>query len=240
MSVGSRPGSAHGCRACTSSISPWKFSPYVFAGPGGSTRLDRPGAADAAGAPMPCKAQQGSSPRRRKMRPGPHRARPRPSDVVEVAAGAPPPGSGVSTSRSGNTSGCRCMTARQPPCDTAGLIHPTTSSPPTTQARATATCTLFDPLNDFIAYRPCVDHAAPPANDPVFPFPDTSATVVPDPASNRYTTKPGGTGGAAGVTTLTTLENALRFPAASTAANPIAVARRGGAVDVEVARGRRL
>jgi hypothetical protein len=82
-----------------------------------------------------------------------------------------------------------------------------------------ATCTrLFDPLNAIAPpYRPCNDHDAP-NTDPVFPFPDTSATDVPDPASNEYpATNPSGTGGAAGVATLTTSEYGPRFAAASTA-----------------------
>ena len=92
-------------------------------------------------------------------------------------------------------------------------------------------------MNDIAPpYRPCVDHDAP-TSDPVFPFPDTSATDVPDPASNEYpTTNPGGTGGAAGVTTLDDARERTQVPGRVDRRNPIAVVRRGKEVRVEIAR----
>jgi hypothetical protein len=114
----------------------------------------------------------------------------------------------------------RCRIAFHPPWDTAGLIHPDNVI---AEERASdgddATCTMLAPSNDIAPpYFPCVDHEAPPTTDPVFPFPDTSTTDDPEPASNEYpATNPGGIGGAAGVTTLATAEYGPKFPAASEA-----------------------
>src|SRR4029079_589680 len=111
------------------------------------------------------------------------------------------------------------MIARHPDCDTAGLIHADNviADDKPSDADATA-CTLLDPLNDIAPpYRPCAAHAAP-CTEPVFPFPDRSATDDPDPASNEYpNTNPAGTTGPAGVTTSTTTLYPLTFPDASTA-----------------------
>ena len=79
------------------------------------------------------------------------------------------------------------MIVRHPDCDAAGLIHADNVIADDNPSDADAgTCTkLLDPLNDIAPpYRPCVDHDAP-CTEPVFPFPDTSATDDPDPASNE-------------------------------------------------------
>ena len=99
------------------------------------------------------------------------------------------------------------MIVRHPDCDTAGSIHADNviaDDNPSDGDDATCT-TLLDPLNDIAPpYRPA-STTTPPCTNPVFPFPDTSATDDPDPASNEYpNTNPAGTGGAAGVVTLTT------------------------------------
>ena len=96
------------------------------------------------------------------------------------------------------------MIVRHPDCDAAGSIHAdNVIADDNPNDGDDATCTkLLDPLNDIAPpYRPDVDHDAP-TTDPVFPFPDTSATDEPDPASNeKPNTNPAGTGGAAGVAT---------------------------------------
>jgi hypothetical protein len=59
-------------------------------------------------------------------------------------------------------------------------------------------------------------HVAP-AIVPLFPFPDTSANVAPDPASNVYpATNPTGGGGPATEVAVAVFEYPDRFPAAST------------------------
>src|SRR4029453_14018755 len=75
-----------------------------------------------------------------------------------------------------------------------------------------------EPSNDNAPpYLPVV-HDAPPVIVPLFPFPDTSTNVDPDPASNVYpATRPGGGGGTSTVVADATAEYALALPAASSA-----------------------
>ena len=121
------------------------------------------------------------------------------------------------------------MIVRHPDCDTVGSIHAdNVIADDNLNDADDATCTtLLDPLNhNAPPYRPCVDHDAP-VIEPVFPFPDTSATDEPDPASNEYpATNPAGTGEPAGVVALATAEYPLTFPDRIHRHHPIAVTRR--------------
>ena len=145
------------------------------------------------------------------MRPRPHRTRRRPTNPPRRPTQfAPPDGRNAPVSLLAfkkYASVCRCTIVRHPDCDADGLIHPDSVIAPDNPSDADdGTCTtLLDPLNDIAPpYRPAADHDAP-CTTPVFPFPDTSTTDDPDPASNEYpATNPAGSTGPAGVVTSTT------------------------------------
>ena len=99
------------------------------------------------------------------------------------------------------------MIVRHPDCDADGSIHADNVIADDNPSDADAgTCTTApDPLNVIAPpYRPGDDHVAP-CITPVFPFPDTSATDDPDPASNEYpATNPAGNAGPAASSRSTT------------------------------------
>src|SRR5262245_66590929 len=112
------------------------------------------------------------------------------------------------------------MIVRQPLWLAVGWIHAISVIPddsPSDGDDGTLTRPV-EPLNDNAPPYLPVTHDVPPEIVPLFPFPDTSANVDPDPASNVYpATRPAGAGGASTVVADATAEYALLLPAASRA-----------------------